>query len=104
VLASGELYDQFPATIKVKAVADKDDRYRIHVEITLDAKRLPFATQNDKSLQELTFVTVLEDAAGNFLEGKQAVMDMALSSDTRAGLEAKGIKAATAFNSVIKTQ
>jgi VWFA-related protein len=97
VVASGELFDQFPSTVKVHAVAGKDDRYRIQVDITLDARHLPFAAQNDKSIQQLTFVTVLEDAAGNYLEGKQAVMDMALSSATRAGLEAKGIKAATSF-------
>jgi hypothetical protein len=47
--------------------------------------------------QQLTFVTILEDAKGNYMEGKEAVMDMNLSSKTRADLEATGIKAATSF-------
>jgi hypothetical protein len=63
----------------------------------LDAKSLTFSEQNGASVQQLTFVTVLEDAQGNYLEGKQAVMDMNLTSETRADLEAKGIKAATSF-------
>jgi hypothetical protein len=42
-------------------------------------------------------VTILEDAQGNYIEGKQAIMDMNLTAATRAGLEAKGIKPVTSF-------
>jgi hypothetical protein len=42
-------------------------------------------------------VTILQDAHGNFIEGKQAMMDMNLTSATRGDLEAKGIRAATSF-------
>ncbi len=97
VVASREAIDQVPATLKVSASAGKDGRYRIQVDILIDAKRLPFGERDGASLQELTFVTVLEDAQGNFLEGKQALMDMALTSATRAGLEQKGIRAGTSF-------
>ena len=97
VVASGQLLSQVPAAIGVDAVGRKDGRYTIEVNITLDAKRLPFTANNGRSLQQLTFVTVLEDAAGNYLQGKQAVMDMALTAATRADLEAKGIKAVTSF-------
>jgi hypothetical protein len=42
-------------------------------------------------------VTILEDAQGSYIEGKQAMMDMNLTAATRADLEVKGIKAATSF-------
>ena len=97
VVASGESLDQIPATVTVRAVADKEGRYRIRVDIMLDARRLPFSAQNGANVQQLTFVTVLEDAAGNYLQGRQAVMDMAVSGATRTRMEAEGIKAATSF-------
>jgi hypothetical protein len=51
VVASGESLDQMPAIVKVSAAADKQDRYRIQVNIVLDARRLPFGAQSDKSIQ-----------------------------------------------------
>lgn len=97
VVSSREVLGDVPATVTVMAVPEKSGWYRIQVDIRLDARGLPFSSENGASLQQLTFVTVLEDAAGNFVEGKQAVMDMRLSAATRADLEAKGIKAATFF-------
>jgi VWFA-related protein len=94
---STESLAEIPATVKVQSVEDKDDRYRIQVDIAIDAKSLAFADQNGVAAQQLTFVTILEDAKGNYMEGKEAVMDMNLSSKTRADLEATGIKAATSF-------
>ena len=49
------------------------------------------------SVDPLTFVTLLENAGGNFIEGKQAVMDLALSAPTLAEMECKGIQASTSF-------
>jgi hypothetical protein len=97
VVSSNEALDQVPATVTVSGIAGKNGMFRIQVGIMLDAKRLPFRINNGVSLQELTFVTVLEDADGNYLQGKEAIMDMALSGAKRAELEAKGIKAATSF-------
>lgn len=99
VVASTESLDEIHATIQVQAIADeeKEDRFHIQVDIALDAKSLTFTDLNGASVQQLTFVTVLEDAKGNYLEGKQAVMDLNLTSETRADLEANGIKAATSF-------
>jgi VWFA-related protein len=97
IVASKELLDQIPATVNAVAVAEKDGQYQIRVNIRLDAKRLPFSDTNGKSLQQLTFVSVLEDANGNFVEGKQTVMDLVLAPATRATMEATGIKAAISF-------
>jgi len=91
---SDETLDEIPAHVTVSA-AEPDT---IRVEIEVDAKGLTFTPQSGHSAQQLTFVTLLEDAGGNFIEGKQAVMDLALSAPTLADMEAKGIKASTSFS------
>jgi hypothetical protein len=63
----------------------------------VDARQLRFLRKSGRSLQELTFVMVLENAAGEFLDGKQAVMDLALSPPKLASMQATGINAAMTF-------
>lgn len=97
VVSSNESLGQFPATVAVSALAQKNGLYRIQINIKIDAKRLGFGSKSGMSLQQLAFVTLLEDAAGNFMEGKQATMDMIVTSAKRSQLEADGIKAVTSF-------
>jgi VWFA-related protein len=92
VAATTDSLAEIPATVRVQAIEG-----RIQVDIALDAKAISFSDQNGVSAQQLTFVTILEDAQGKFLDGKHAIMDMNLTPETRAQLEAKGIKAATSF-------
>jgi hypothetical protein len=94
---SDETLDEIPAGVRVSTTASADGQSTIRVEIGVDAKRLKFSRQNGRSIQQLTFVTMLEDAKGNFIEGKQAMMDLMLSAPTLADMEAKGIKAAVSF-------
>jgi VWFA-related protein len=91
---SNETVDEFPAQVRVVNTGPG----AIRVEIGVDAKGLKFARKSGHSVQQLTFVTLLEDAGGNFVQGKQAVMDLALSAPTLADMEAKGIKASTSFS------
>jgi VWFA-related protein len=88
---------EIPTTVSVKPSEETDGRIRIRVDIAIDAKGLPFREENGASVQQLTFVTILEDAHGNYVEGKQAVMDMNLTPKTRADLVLHGIKADTFF-------
>ena len=92
IAASAESLAEIPATVNVQALEG-----RIQVDIAVDTTALTFSEQNGASAQQLTFVTILEDAQGSFLDGKQAIMDMSLTPETRADLESKGIKAATSF-------
>ena len=97
VVSSSDSLDQAPATVSVSSSAAGNGLYRIQVRIALDARRLPFGSQKGASLQQLTFVTVIQDASGNYMNGKEAVMDMLLTAAKRADLESKGIKATTFF-------
>ena len=69
----------------------------IHVTIAVNAKGLKFPEKDGRRVEELTFLTVLEDADGHFVAGQQSVMDMALTSGTLAEKRQKGIQAATSF-------
>jgi len=59
----------------------------------VDAKALRFIQRDARSIQQLTFTTVLETSSGEFLDGKQAIMDLDLGLATLAEFEAKGIQA-----------
>ena len=74
-----------------------DGRYTVKVNIDIDAKTLRFATQAGLRLQQLTFVTPIDDPHGNFVEGKQAVMDLHLKPSTLAGMQTTGIHAVESF-------
>lgn len=97
IASSSDSLSQFPATVTVSAALEKNGLYRIQVNIKIDAKLLPFGSGSGRSLQQLTFVTMLEDAAGNFMEGKQATMDLVLTDAKRNEFKSNGIKAATSF-------
>jgi len=96
MLAAGPIGD-VPATMRVSAGAEKDGRYTITVLTAIDARRLKFSRQSNRSLQELTFATVLEDVHGNYIAGKLAVMDLLLSRTSLADFEARGIRARLSF-------
>lgn len=95
--ASTDTIEEVPSSVHVSG-SEKDGRALIQVDISVAAKQLKFAEQGDRHVQELTFVTIVQDRAGNFIEGKQAVMDLALTPATLSELQSKGIAASTSFS------
>jgi len=96
-MLSADAIGDVPATVRVSAGAEKNGRYTITVLTAIDARRLKFSRQSNRNLQELTFATVLEDARGNYIAGKLAVMDLLLSRASLDDFESKGIKATLSF-------
>jgi VWFA-related protein len=70
----------------------------IEVDISVAAKELKFSEQGDRHVQQLTFVTMILDRDGNLLEGKQAVMDLALGPAKLAEILEKNIETTTSFS------
>ncbi len=93
IAASEERIAELPATLHAARGVEQAGRFPIHIEIHVDARTLQFAAQQGRSLQQLTFVTVLQDAAGAYVTGRQAVMDLALTPARLAQLKRDGIKA-----------
>ncbi|HTX35903.1 MAG TPA: VWA domain-containing protein [Bryobacteraceae bacterium] len=87
---------EIPATLLVKVPAPKS-RGAIVARVSVDPRPLRFLKKSGRSMQELTFVMVLENAAGEYLAGKQAVMDLALTPAKLASMQATGIKAVMSF-------
>ncbi len=85
----------------VKASAGQDNgASAVLVDIVVDAKTLKFAASGDRSLQELTFVTLLREPGGRLIAGRQAVMDLNLTSAKLADMQANGIKVSTSIPAV----
>jgi VWFA-related protein len=92
VALSDEEFKTFGATL-----AWRREQNLIQLSIGIDAKTLHFPEVQGRRVEELTFLTVLEDARGNFIAGKQSVMDLALTTATLAEKIKKGIHVATSL-------
>ena len=89
---------QFPATTRVSARDPRGGRYTLHIDTQVGVHALKFAGDDARHLQQLTFVTVLENAGGEYISGKMAVMDLQLTTATWSEFQAKGIKTGTTFS------
>jgi hypothetical protein len=67
------------------------------VTVAVDAGSLKFPEKEGRRVEELTFLTVLEDADGNFIAGKESVMDMVLTPASLAKTQQEGIHATMSF-------
>jgi VWFA-related protein len=88
----------FPVSVQVKPAALPGDGYKVQVTVDIDAKHLKFGAQGGLHLQQLTFVTAIEDRQGNFVTGKQAVMDLRVKPAKLASIERTGIHAVESFS------
>jgi hypothetical protein len=87
---------EIPATLQV-TLPNPKTQGTIAVKVSVDARQLRFLKSSGRSMQQLTFVMVLLSAAGEYLAGKQAVMDLALTAPKLASMQATGIKAVMNF-------
>jgi hypothetical protein len=84
------------ATLQV-TLSDLKPNRRIAVTVTVDPRQLRFLKKSGRNMQELTYAIVLETAAGEYIAGKQAVMDLALTPLKLTSMQATGIKASATF-------
>ena len=89
--------NEMAAIVRVSARDPKDGRYTLRVNTQLDAGALKFAGEEQRHLQQLTFLTVVYNAAGGFVAGKQAVMDVEAGPETFARLLGEGIRTEISF-------
>jgi hypothetical protein len=78
-------------------VAVQQNQASVSVHMSVDARSLEFPEKEGRRVQELTLLTVLEDAQGHFVAGKQSVMDLALLPATLSDKMQSGIQAATSI-------
>jgi VWFA-related protein len=95
VFSKQSLHD-VPATVALGAGQPKDGTegtIPVSIGITVDVNRLQFTTANGRHMQQIVFLMTLLDANGNFVTGKESIMELALTDEKLASLKKDGLKA-----------
>jgi VWFA-related protein len=87
----------FPVVTAVAVRDRKAGGSEIHVEAGVDVRDFKFGGSETEHVQQIAFLTLLEDEAGAYITGKMSVMDLRLSSATLANFQRTGIRGETAF-------
>jgi len=95
---SDQTLDGLPTEVHAQFFKLDDNKARIAVLARVDTKFLPFRKAEGRNLDDLTFVTVLFDNDGKYMEGKQRVLSMKLMDATREKLALSGIRTRTTFD------
>jgi VWFA-related protein len=102
---SKQTLDDVPATVAVGDGQSKDGAkdgtdgtIPVSIGITVDVNRLQFATANGRHMQQIVFLMTLLDANGNFVTGKESIMDLALTDEKLASLKKDGLKTIATLN------
>lgn len=96
VLSNAVLAD-VPANVWLSPAPGRNGSRTLKVVVDIDARHIEFAKHSGIRLQQLTFVTAIEDSQGNFVTGRQAVMDLRVKPATLASMRATGIHAVESF-------
>jgi VWFA-related protein len=101
VFSKQTLHD-FPATVTLGAGQPKDGTRNgplpVSIGVTVDINRLQFTTANGRHMQQLVLLMTLLDAGGNFVTGKESIMDLALRDEKLASLKKDGLKTVATLN------
>jgi hypothetical protein len=81
----------FPVTVGEQLNAGSNGERGLVAHVHIDLAKIPFEEQKDRHVQMLTLVLGLFDANGNFVEGKEVQMDLALMPGTFARFSKEGI-------------
>jgi hypothetical protein len=94
---SHETVAEIPVKVRLNPARGGDGNYVLKIVADVDAKHIEFAKQSGLHLQQLTFVTAIEDSQGNFITGKEATMDLRAKPATLASMQSAGIHAVESF-------
>lgn len=86
-----ERRDEFPLNVSENSATTATGSKELNVQARVDIQKLPFQQQNGRYVELLTVVTVLFDAQGNMVVGKEAQMNLALKPETFARFSKSGI-------------
>ncbi len=89
--------DEFPVRVRVETRPAEGNSPTVRVKIHLDIKGLRFHEESGRYIQQLTFVAVLRNGRGGYIDGKQAVMDLLLSPEKLLAMQATGLDASFSF-------
>jgi VWFA-related protein len=89
---------ELPVDVHTRFFKLDDSQARLDVLTHLDLTALRFRKEQNRNLDDLTFVTVLFDRNGNFVNGKEKRVEFRLLDSTLARLTQTGITLKTEFD------
>ena len=90
---SGQPLHELPASVTLAGGQPQNGAVPITVKVTLDLRDVPFTRSNGRHFQQIVFLTTLLDEKGEFVTGKESIMDLALTDDRLDSLKKDGLKA-----------
>jgi hypothetical protein len=87
-----DILKEIPIDVGEETKPGKGDAV-VTLMIHVDLATLKFSQREGRSIQKLTFVGALLDAAGNIVAAKEGEMDLALKKDSLSKLTASGVSA-----------
>jgi VWFA-related protein len=91
---SNETLSGIPAAVSLAGGTPKDGAIPVSIGITVDVNRVPFVTSHGRHVQQIAILMALLDSNGNFVTGKESILDLALTGERLASLEKTGLKTA----------
>jgi hypothetical protein len=89
---SKQILHDVPAAVSLAGGQPKDGVIPVSVGITVDVNRLQFASSHGRHMQQIVFLMTLLNAKGEFVTGKESIMDLALTDEKLASLKKGGLK------------
>ena len=89
---SNQTVGDVAASVALTGGQPKDGAFPISIRITVDLNRLQFTTARGRHMQQIVYLMTLLDANGNFVTGKESIMDLALTDEKLASLKKDGLK------------
>ena len=91
-----EVHD-LPVALETQFFSSPNRQATISAVARLDVKNLPFRRENDRNLDNVTVVTGLFDADGNFMSGVQKILELRLRDATLQSRLASGLGVKNTF-------
>jgi VWFA-related protein len=89
---SNRTLQEIPAAVTLAGGPPKDGMIPVSIGITVDVNRLQFTSSHGRHMQQLAFLMALLDAKGDFVTGKESIMDLALTDEKLAAVKKDGLK------------
>lgn len=88
---SKETLDELPASVTVAGGQTKNGEIPVLVRVTVDVNRLQFAASHGRHAQQLVFLVSLLDSNGEFVSGKESIMDLELTDSKLTSMKQSGL-------------
>lgn len=88
---SKETLNELPASVTLTGGQPENGEIPVSVRVTVDVNRLQFVASHGRHAQQFVFLVTLLDTNGEFVSGKESIMDLALTDSKLASMKQSGL-------------